>query len=135
VTESASAAVPRPTTAPAIAGLDHVQLAMPAGSEATARAYYGQLLGLREIDKPTSLAGRGGTWFSLPDGRQLHLGVDGSFSPQTKAHPALRAVDLDGLARRLEAAGHTVTWDVALAPRRRFYVADPFGNRLEFVAD
>ena len=49
-----------------IAGLDHVQLAMPAGKEAEARAFYGNLLGLREVPKPEPLRARGGVWFSGP---------------------------------------------------------------------
>jgi 4-hydroxyphenylpyruvate dioxygenase-like putative hemolysin len=40
--------------------IDHVQVAMPAGEEAKARAFYGQLLGLPEQRKPPELAKRGG---------------------------------------------------------------------------
>ena len=40
-----------------------------------------------------------------------------------------RAGDLSALAAKLEAAGRTITWD---GPR--FYVEDPFGNRLELLA-
>jgi catechol 2,3-dioxygenase-like lactoylglutathione lyase family enzyme len=35
-----------------IVGLDHVQVAAPAGCEDDARAFYGVLLGLEEIEKP-----------------------------------------------------------------------------------
>jgi hypothetical protein len=114
-------------------GLDHVQLAMPRGGEERARAYFGGMLGLSELEKPASLAGRGGAWFLLPDGRQIHLGVEEPFRPSEKAHPAFACATLDELARRLEEGGHQVRWDRALAPRRRFYGGDPFGNRLEFL--
>jgi extradiol dioxygenase family protein len=40
---------------------------------------------------------------------------------------------LDNLALRLGEHGHPVRWDGELAPRRRFYSEDPFGNRLEFL--
>lgn len=116
-----------------ITGLDHVQLAMPRGGEAEARGFYGRLLGLQELEKPATLAGRGGAWFALPDGHGLHLGVEEPFRPNRKAHPAFVAADLDALARALGAEGRTVAWDDALAPRRRFYGEDPFGNRLEFL--
>lgn len=116
-----------------ITGLDHVQLAMPAGGEGTARAFFGGTLGLREIAKPSALAGRGGVWFALPDGRQLHLGVAADFVAASKAHPALEADGIDAVANALAAAGHEVAWDDALAPRRRFHTTDPFGNRLEIV--
>lgn len=116
-----------------ISGLDHVQLAMPRGGEERARAFFAGVLGLAELEKPPTLAGRGGVWFALPDGRQLHLGVEEPFRPSAKAHPAFGCSDLDGLARRLEASGYDVRWGEELAPRRRFYGEDPFGNRVEFI--
>jgi ribosomal protein S18 acetylase RimI-like enzyme len=64
--------------------------------------------------------------------QQLHVGIEEPFAPAHKAHPALgvpRATDLRALAARLEGAGRTVSWD---GPR--FYVEDPFGNRLELLA-
>ncbi|WP_027893832.1 VOC family protein [Calidithermus chliarophilus] len=115
-----------------ITGLDHLQLSMPRGEEPKARAFYGGVLGLEEVPKPPVLAARGGVWFALPDGRGLHLGVEEGFSPAKKAHPAFRAHGLEALARRLEQAGHPVTWDDAIPEVRRFYATDPFGNRLEF---
>jgi len=42
--------------------------------------------------------------------------------------------DPDALADRLQAAGAPVDWDAEIAGVRRFYTADPFGNRLEIVA-
>ncbi len=116
-----------------IEALDHVQVAMPASREREARAFYTGLLGLRELEKPTKLAARGGAWFALPDGRQLHFGVQEPFRPSGKAHPAFVVSSLDELAERLDAEGSAVRWDEELAPRRRFYGEDPFGNRLEFL--
>ena len=114
-------------------GLDHVQVAMPAGREDAARWFYSGLLGLEELEKPPALAARGGAWFVLPDNRQLHLGVEEPFNAARKAHPAFVAPSLDELAEKLEAAGLPVRWDEELAPRRRFYGEDPFGNRVEFM--
>ena len=116
-----------------ITALDHAQVAMPAGGEGDARAYYTGLLGLNELGKPAALAARGGAWFALPDGRQLHLGVEDPLRPSREAHPALVASSLDELAQRIEAGGLSVRWDEELAPRRRLYGEDPFGNRLEFL--
>jgi catechol 2,3-dioxygenase-like lactoylglutathione lyase family enzyme len=115
-------------------GLDHVQLAAPPGSEPQARWFFGELLGLRELHKPPSLQARGGVWFALGT-HQLHIGIDSQFTPARKAHPALQvaSVELDGLAARLEAAGIDVLWDDALPGVRRFFVADPWGNRIELV--
>ncbi len=107
---------------------------MPAGREDEAREFYSGLLGLKELEKPATLAGRGGAWFVLPDGRQLHLGVEKPFGASRKAHPAFVASSLDRLAGAMEAAGSPVRWDDELAPRRRFYGEDSFGNRMEFLA-
>ena len=110
--------------------IDHVQLAAPPGCEAEARAFYGGVLGLEEIEKPEQLRARGGVWFRLGGGQQLHVGVDEAFAPARKAHPAFAVDELDALAARLG----DVTWDDALPGVRRFYASDPFGNRLEFLA-
>jgi len=114
--------------------LDHIQLAMPPGGEAQARAFWAGLLGMSEEEKPAPLAGRGGCWFRA-GAVILHLGVEKDFAPQRKAHPAFCVRDLDGLAARLAGAGYPVTWDEALPGRRRFYTADPFGNRIELIQD
>ncbi len=119
-----------------VVGLDHVQLAAPAGCEVEARRFFSEVLGLPEVEKPASLRGRGGVWFEL--GRQqLHIGVEESFAPARKAHPALlvaSAADLDAVARRLADAGAPVMWDEALPGVSRFYTQDPWGNRLELLA-
>jgi catechol 2,3-dioxygenase-like lactoylglutathione lyase family enzyme len=117
-----------------LTAIDHVQLAAPAGCEEAARAFFGGLLGLQELDKPPALAARGGVWFAVGSSQQLHVGVDPDHVPAHKAHPAFRATDLDALAQRLTAAGHPVRWDDDLPGVRRFYVDDPWGNRLELLA-
>lgn len=112
--------------------IDHVQLAMPPGEEAAARAFYSGVLGLDEIAKPGSLAGRGGCWFEQ-GGVRLHLGVETDFRPARKAHPGILVEDLPALLERCRAAGVEVVADDKLADRRRAFVHDPFGNRLEFL--
>ena len=119
---------------PAIVGLDHVQLAIPAGTEETCRAFYCGLLGMTEMPKPPALAARGGLW--LRSGPAvIHLGVEKNFAPARKAHPALAVDDLDALADRLTGAGFELAWDDSIPATRRFHVFDPLGNRLEFIAD
>jgi catechol 2,3-dioxygenase-like lactoylglutathione lyase family enzyme len=115
-----------------VEGLDHVQLACPPGGEDEARRFYGELLGLRELEKPEPLRSRGGVWFEC-GAQQLHLGVEEPFAPAHKAHPALLVgspAELEELAKRLPA----VRWDEDLPGFRRFYTSDPFGNRLELLA-
>lgn len=112
--------------------LHHVQLVMPTGGEALARQFYSDLLGLPEVPKPPVLAARGGVWFEQGDIR-VHLGVETPFEPAKKAHPAFLSMDIDGLADILETAKVEVRWDNALPSHRRFYTADPFGNRIEIL--
>jgi catechol 2,3-dioxygenase-like lactoylglutathione lyase family enzyme len=117
-----------------LTAIDHVQLAAPPGCEPAARRFYGELLGLSELSKPAALAARGGVWFAIGSGpQQVHIGVQAAHAPARKAHPAFAASDLDALAARLEAAGHRVRWDDTLGGVRRFYVDDPWGNRIEIL--
>lgn len=115
-----------------ITGFDHIQLAIPPDSENEARKFYGELLGLTEVPKPDSLAGRGGCWFE-GTGVALHLGVQSDFVPAHKAHPAFLVTDLVACRQTLERAGIVVTLDETIPGVKRFYVLDPFGNRLEFI--
>ena len=117
------------------AALDHVQIAAPAGCEAEARRFYGDLLGLPEVPKPEPMRSTGGVWFSL-GAQGLHIGIEADFAPARKAHPAIRVSPeaLDSLASALGAAGELVKWDERLPGMRRFYTQDPWGNRLEVLA-
>jgi len=117
--------------------LDHVQVAAPAGCEDAARRFYGSLLGLAEIEKPVVLRERGGVWFALAGGLQLHIGVAEPFVAAVKAHPGLRVGgvgELEAVAVRLAAGGCEVRWDHELAGVARFFVDDPWGNRVEVLA-
>lgn len=113
-------------------GLDHLQIAMPRGEEAAARAFYAGVLGLEEVPKPAVLAGRGGCWFA-GHGISLHLGVEDDFRPARKAHPAFLVEGLGDLVARCRAAGAEVTDDDALPTHARVFVFDPFGNRIELM--
>jgi len=116
-----------------VLGLDHVQLACPAGSEDALRSFYVGLLGMTEVPKPPALAARGGAWFRAGSA-EVHLGVEEPFRPALKAHPGLVVDDVDALARRLSDAGHDVRWDDAVPARRRFHTDDTVGNRVELLA-
>lgn len=118
-----------------ILGIDHVQLAAPPGCEDEARRFFGEVLGLGEVAKPTSLAARGGVWFEAGK-QQIHVGVEERFTAASKAHPALlvEPSHLENVAERLVRHGATVTWDDRLAPTRRLYTTDPWGNRIELIA-
>ena len=116
----------------AFLGIDHVQLAAPAGSEALARKFFGDVLGMQEIQKPEPLRMRGGIWFACGN-QQLHIGIELDFEPARKAHPAIQVADVPALQRRLKTAGFDVIPDGNLPGVARFYTHDPFGNRIEFI--
>lgn len=109
-----------------------MQVAIPRGGEDEARAFWGDLLGMEEIEKPPALAARGGCWFRLGTA-EIHCGVEEPFTPARKAHPALEVDDLEGLVGTLRNAGLEVRPDDLFPGRERFYVDDPFGNRIEFL--
>jgi catechol 2,3-dioxygenase-like lactoylglutathione lyase family enzyme len=118
-------------------GVDHVQLAGPKECEPEARAFYGGLLGLEEVMKPPALAARGGCWFQC-GAQQIHIGVESDFRAAKKAHPALRLADrasFNALLARLTAHEVAIKPDDEAVPgvEARFFVADPWGNRLEFL--
>jgi catechol 2,3-dioxygenase-like lactoylglutathione lyase family enzyme len=115
-----------------IEGIEHIQLAMPAGQEDPARRFYSGLLGIPEVPKPADLARRGGVWFEN-DRVKIHLGIDPEFRPARKAHPGLLVRDLGELVRKLRMVGVEVAEAEPLAGYSHVYIADPFGNRIELM--
>jgi catechol 2,3-dioxygenase-like lactoylglutathione lyase family enzyme len=124
------------TDRPRVESIDHVQLAMPPGSEAEAQAeaFFSGLLGLPRVAKPPQLAARGGCWFEN-DSIKIHLGVEEDFRPARKAHPGLVVSRLDQLCDRLYDAGFTTRRTEDVPGRPQWYVDDPFGNRIELLPD
>lgn len=112
--------------------LDHIQLAMPEGKEEEARSFFIGILEMEEEEKPEPLASRGGCWFRKEE-VIVHVGVENSFVPQKKAHPAFVVENLTNLEKKLKEKSYQVIWDEALPNRKRFYTTDSFGNRIEFL--
>lgn len=116
------------------AGIDHIQLAAPPDCETEARQFFGKLLGWRELEKPEPLRQRGGVWFVCGK-HEVHIGVQADFVPATKAHPAFIVGNLPALRQHLLKHGLSIIEDDARLEQgiERFFVHDPFGNRLEFL--
>lgn len=113
-------------------GIDHVQVAAPAHHEVEARQFYAETLGLKEITKPDRLARNGGVWFEIGQ-QQLHVGVQKDFIPSQKAHPALLVENISDIRRHLESKGVEIVYGDELEGADRFYISDPFGNRIEII--
>jgi len=111
--------------------LNHVQVCIPRGAESEARAFYGRLLGLKEIEKPEVLKKSGGLWFEVAD-IQLHVGIEDAVAP-SKRHPAFEVDDLPGVRRYLEENGVRTRDEEDVPGMRRFSFYDPFGNRVELM--
>ncbi|KAH9133826.1 hypothetical protein AeRB84_020197 [Aphanomyces euteiches] len=98
--------------------------------------YYGQFLGLEEIEKPESLKTRGGIWLSLGAGQALHLGIqDGLDRTTLRSHIGWQVDDVAEWRRRMEARGVTILEGIAIPGLDRFEFRDPFGNRLEMLQE
>jgi muramoyltetrapeptide carboxypeptidase len=110
--------------------LSHINITMPKGNEDIARSFYAGLLGLREIPKPEALRVRGGVWFDA-GGLDVHVSVEEQRTgADAQRHFGLECLDVHGLRASLKAAGVEVD-DGRPAPWKRFFVRDPFGNRIE----
>ena len=118
---------------PTIQRLHHAQITIPSGAEAEARAFYCGVLGLREIDKPASLQGRGGFWVQVDD-QQVHIGTEADIDRRpTKAHLAYQVDDVAAWQTILRGAGIEMAESIPIEGFNRFEFRDPFGNRVEFI--
>lgn len=115
-----------------IKAIDHIQLAAPKGSEDQARQFYENILGCQEIEKPETLRKNGGVWFAYGN-VQIHIGIEETFLPSKKAHPAFEVENLENLKQHLQNNNVNVIDDYNLPGANRFYANDPFGNRMEFL--
>ena len=121
-----------------IVGLDHVNLLIDEGDDSLvkARAFYEQLLGLEPLERPANTdSGRAGAWYQCGP-QQLHLTTEKDASSVNKAsrrHPAFRVASLEAMRARLKTAGVEIIAGNRFPGQERFFVRDPWGNRLEFV--
>ena len=118
--------------------LHHVQVACPPGGEDEARRFYGEGLGMAEVEKPDDLQARGGAWFRSGVA-EIHVGVEDPFAPARKAHPAFvldDVAELEALAARLVELGFEVDWSQrhTFPGHQRFHTHDGHGNRVEVLA-
>lgn len=110
--------------------LTHVNITMPQGGEAAARTFYGELLGLPETPRPKAFRSHSGLWYDI-GGLDIHLSIKQMPSePDAYRHFGIEVEDVDALRAKMDAAG-VITETGEPAPWKRFYMRDPFGNRIE----
>jgi hypothetical protein len=69
-------------------------------------------------------------WFDA-GGLDIHVSVEENrFGPDSLRHFGIECADVDGVRAKFKAAA-IATEDGRPAPWKRFFVRDPFGNRIE----
>ena len=119
-----------------IVGLDHVSVLIE--NKAVALAFYCQLLGLQEIERP--ILGFDGAWLRLGQAQSLHLmclpKADGQhFAPEHAGrdrHIALIVDSLELAKQRLVEA--QVPFTLSRSGRASIFCRDPDGNGIELMA-
>ena len=113
--------------------LQHVSTPFPAGRQPDVRRFYGELLGLDEVEVPRTLDASRLVWYSAGDGMELHF-YTGDLAPGSARHFALDVEDLADTRKRL-ADGGFEPYDTEPIPNRpRFFCRDPFDNLVELTS-
>jgi len=117
--------------------LEHVSLSVKDVNKSA--AFYNTVFGISEIVNRGEKAGI--RWFSLGQGRELHLisTVSGTVKLNKALHFAVTAMDFDGFVSRLQKSNVPYTdWNgtaqtISLRPDgvKQVYVQDPDGNWIE----
>ena len=85
--------------------LHHANINIPPGTEDEARAFYCDLLGLEEIEKPDALKANGGFWLRL-DNLDVHVGTQGGLERRhLKMHLAYQVDDVSHWREKLSTHG------------------------------
>ena len=113
--------------------LQHVSSPFPAGRQADVRRFYGEVLGMDEVEVPRTLDGGRLVWYSSGEGMELHF-FTGDLAPGSTRHFCLDVEDLAGMRRRLTDAGFQPYEDTPIPNRPRFFCRDPFDNLVEFTS-
>ncbi len=113
--------------------LDHIQISIPSGEVAKALAFYSQVLGFTQIPKPAELrSANSGAWM-VRDNINLHLGEEGAFVGDGRAHPAFRVDSLSSIIALANQHGSRVRNENGPNGFLRVSVFDPFANRIELM--
>jgi catechol 2,3-dioxygenase-like lactoylglutathione lyase family enzyme len=123
------------TIMPSVKRLQHTSVPMPPGGDDRARAFYGDVLGMREIQKPEGLAAMTVVWFAAnDDGDEVHVFKEEQLGPNSAAqHLCLEVDDIEAYKTRLREHGYEVRVPETIYNRPRLFVRDPFDNLIELV--
>jgi catechol 2,3-dioxygenase-like lactoylglutathione lyase family enzyme len=117
--------------------LQHVSVAVDASRAAEARHFYGECLGLKEKPRPLGLKARALIWYDIGEGGdEVHLILtDPAQFERLRVgdHFCIEVDDLEAMRQRLDTHAIASIGATRIDGRPRFFVADPFGNSIEFV--
>lgn len=118
-----------------IIDLHHAQITIPKDAEEEGKQFYCNVLGLKEIEKPESLKGRGGFWIKVGN-KEVHISTEDGFDRlTTKAHLAYLVNDISYWKNVLEQNNIQTIEGIPIPGFDRFEFRDPFGNRVEFIQE
>lgn len=115
--------------------LHHVNVVLPIGGTEKVIGFYTDVLGLRQVPKPTEGVSPGGAWFDIDDTHQLHVSERDDAVMHDDAHFAVLVDDFDAILGRLEKAGAPWKDEPQIFGTRRGSTRDPLGNRIEVIED
>jgi catechol 2,3-dioxygenase-like lactoylglutathione lyase family enzyme len=119
---------------PAVRRIQHTSIPMPPGGGDDARRFYGDVLGMREIAKPEGLRHLTVVWFQTGEGDEVHCFASETLGPNNPdQHLCLEVDDLAAYRARFAANDVPVEETEEIYNRPRFFVHDPFGNRVELT--
>lgn len=114
---------------PRIIRLDHCSVIIT--DVERSRRFYGELLGLREINKPRTFDFVV-LWYDLGDDT-LHLLLKDKPDTRSPRHFALRVQDVGAARAYFQAKGVEVDETTLIPGADRFFIYDPDGNRIEII--
>jgi len=115
--------------------LQHVSIPRPPGNESRrqALAFFGDLLGLKELPVPHSIQHLDLVWFQVGEGLELHCFAEEAHDDPSGRHFCLVVEDVEEMRQRLIHAGYAPWNPEAIPGRPRFFCRDPFKNIIEFT--
>jgi|SRR5882672_4400687 len=117
-----------------VIAVNHVNVTVPAALETAAKHFYGVVLGLRQIPKPTGTRQNMGAWFELGS-MQLHLSTEeGVANEASDRHVCYQVTDIAAADLHFRNSGIEVIADGRpIRGQSRFFVRDPGGNLIEIT--
>lgn len=116
--------------------LQHASIPMPADGVDAGRRFYGEALGMTEVEHPKGMGEGPFVWFKAgEDGHEIHLFAQGDELGRSPGqHFCLQVDDPAAVRRALEEHGFSTADTAPIRNRPRFFTQDPFGNRVEIAA-